>query len=552
LSKQLTAFRQHRAFLLVVAFAAALFLSDIWVYREFVRAESYFALGARLMIDEGSWLTPHAPDELPLNKPPLTYWLIGISYKLFGANYGSARLPSVLAALAVLAIVYAFGRRMSGVNAGLASAAMLGTSFLFVSFARMAMSDMLLTLGVTAAFACFITVLSKQTSRPKLLAGAGYFGLAIGFLSKGPVALLLVAFPIAVDLLWARRLQDLKRLHLIQGLLLFLLVAGPYFLLVYMRAGWEPLRFFFLAENLQRFTGQVYGESGRPWWFMVPTFFADFAPWSPLIFVAAGIHWRNRQSATGQVWRVLFFAVAFSIVLFSFSSFKLDYYLLPVMSAAALLVGSIFSPRSELSPVMRRLIAIFLITGSVLVVTVAGFGLKAAAIVNVSGLIRFLPILVAIVGMALEIIYLARRKDLAAALILAGTIAATMLSLELVMMPGFARFLPSTKLVRSVQDNRDWYTSWPTSEWANSIEFNLPPPHRVERLIGDRENQTLRQVLASNPRAVLVMQPNEYTELAQTDPALKILAEAETFGHAGPSLKMLRDPRTEKLLLVGH
>ena len=56
----------------MIAFAAVLFLSDIWIYKEFVRAESYFALGSRLMIEQGDWLTPHAPDELPLNKPPLT------------------------------------------------------------------------------------------------------------------------------------------------------------------------------------------------------------------------------------------------------------------------------------------------------------------------------------------------------------------------------------------------------------------------------------------------------------------------------------------------
>ena len=43
--------KQHRAFLLVAAFAAVLFLSDIWIYKEFVRAESYFALGVLVMIE---------------------------------------------------------------------------------------------------------------------------------------------------------------------------------------------------------------------------------------------------------------------------------------------------------------------------------------------------------------------------------------------------------------------------------------------------------------------------------------------------------------------
>src|ERR1700730_11267939 len=103
----------------LIAFTTVVFLSDIWIYKEFVRAESYFALGSRLMVEQGDWLTPHAPDELPLNKPPLTYWLIGLSYKLFGASYGSARLPSVLAALGVLAIVYLLGMWRYGNRSGL-------------------------------------------------------------------------------------------------------------------------------------------------------------------------------------------------------------------------------------------------------------------------------------------------------------------------------------------------------------------------------------------------------------------------------------------------
>jgi len=118
----------------MIAFAAILFLSDIWIYKEFVRAESYFALGSRLMVEQGDWLTPHAPDELPLNKPPLTYWLIGASYKLCGANYGSTRLPSVLAAMLVLAIVYWLAVHLSGKRVGLIAVAVLASSFLFSEF----------------------------------------------------------------------------------------------------------------------------------------------------------------------------------------------------------------------------------------------------------------------------------------------------------------------------------------------------------------------------------------------------------------------------------
>jgi len=139
------------------------------------------------MVEQGDWLTPHAPDELPLNKPPLTYWLIGASYKLCGANYGSTRLPSVLAAMLVLAIVYWLAVHLSGKRVGLIAVAVLASSFLFLSFARMAMSDMLLTLCVTASLACFIIGLSDDSSGRKAIVLIGYVALAMGVLVKGPV-----------------------------------------------------------------------------------------------------------------------------------------------------------------------------------------------------------------------------------------------------------------------------------------------------------------------------------------------------------------------------
>src|SRR6267154_653659 len=213
----------------MIAFAAVLFLSDIWIFKEFVRAESYFALGSRLMIEQGNWLIPHAPDELVLNKPPLTYWLIGVSYKLFGVNYGSARLPSVLEALLVLAIVYVLAIPSNGKRAGLISVAVLASSLLFLSFARMAMSDMLLTLCVTASLASFIFTLSAQGTSSKRLVLLGYVSLALGVLAKGPVAILLVAAPIVLEMLFRRNRSDFTKLRLFPGSLLFLLIGAPYF-----------------------------------------------------------------------------------------------------------------------------------------------------------------------------------------------------------------------------------------------------------------------------------------------------------------------------------
>jgi 4-amino-4-deoxy-L-arabinose transferase-like glycosyltransferase len=545
----LTLLNQHRAFFIVLAFAAIMFLGDIWVYKEFVRAESYFALGSRLMIEQGDWLTPHAPDELPLNKPPLTYWLIGISYKLFGANYGSARLPSVLAALLVLVIVYALGVRLNGKRAGLISVAMLASSFLFLSFARLAMSDMLLTLCVTASLACFTVALGERAS--PVLPLLGYVALALGVLAKGPVALVLVALPIGFELVFRRSKADLKKLRLPSGLVLFGLIAAPYFLAVYARAGAAPLRFFFFGENLQRFTGQIYGASGRPVWYELVAFFGDFAPWSILVFVAIWFSWRQRATQLGAS-RLVHLWLGWAVVLFSLSSFKLDYYLLPVMPATALIIGPVIVNAEKLPLAARHIVEALLIICALMMVVVASLSLKAAAVLSITTPLRFLPAVLALAGLAAMISFIARRRTWPAALVLAAMIWASFISMQLVLLPAFVGYLPATQISAAVPTGSVLYTSRASSDWANCIAFNLPAPHKVERLIDDADGQRLLATLKSDPKSVAVIRESEYGTMARLDPGLKIIAQAETFGHGGLSLNMIRNPRRERLMLVGH
>jgi 4-amino-4-deoxy-L-arabinose transferase-like glycosyltransferase len=547
----LTLLKQHRGFFVVFGLASVLFLSDIWIYKEFVRAESYFALGARLMIEQGDWITPHAPDELPLNKPPLTYWLIAVSYKIFGTNYGSARIPSVLAALIVLAIVYSLGRRLSGQRAALIAIAMLASSYLFLSFARMAMSDMLLTLFVTASLACFVSVLTGEAGSTVLVL-AGYATLALGVLAKGPLAIVLVATPLGLELLLRRKRDLLRDLRILPGAILFLVITAPYFLFVYARSGAAPLRFFFFGENLQRFTGQIYGASGRPFWNEMVSFFSDFLPWSLLIFSAIWFHWRRRGESRSLRLRPLFLWLATTLVLFSISSFKLDYYLLPAMPAAALIIAPVLANAEHLPRWMRRILELFLALFALGIIGAAALSLKAAALLGTTSALRFLPLVAALLGTGALLIFLARRRLFFAALVLAGTIGGTILTMQLILLPAFVRFLPATQLAANVPVGSTVYTSSQASDWANCLAFNLAAPRRVERLSGDNDNSRLLFALQRDPKSVAVVRDSEYANLLAQDPLLRIVAQADTFGHGGLSLKLVRDPRRERLVLIGH
>jgi 4-amino-4-deoxy-L-arabinose transferase-like glycosyltransferase len=546
-----TRLKQHRAFFIVIAFASVLFLSDIWSYKDFVRAESYFALGARLMVEQGDWLTPHAPDELPLNKPPITYWAMGASYKLFGASYGAARVPSVVAALLILALVYLLGARISGQRGGLVSIAMLGSSYLFLSFARMAMSDMLLSLFVTVSLACFILAVTGEV-RSQAMVLFGYVALAMGVLTKGPVAVVLVATPIGLELLFRRSRAGLREMQIVPGLILFLLIGVPYFLLVYLRAGAAPLRFFFFGENFQRFSGQIYAASGRPFWTEVLAFFSDFLPWSLLILVAIQFNWRRRAESNSPLLRPLYLWLGSTLLLFSLSSFKLDYYLLPAMPAAALIIAPVIVEAEKLSRLVRLAVASWLMLSALGVVVVAVFSLQAAALLGATTLLRFLPLTFALLGIGGLLVYLRRRKIFFGALALAASIWFTILAMQWILLPPFTRYFPAAELAARVPALSAVYTSSQATDWANGIAFNLPAPHRVERFLGDDDNSKLLLELKREPKSVAVIRDSEYGNMFAQDPLLRIVAQAETFGHGGLSLKMARDPRRERLLLIGH
>ena len=66
------------------------------------KTEPMFVEAARQMIVTGDWITPYWNGETRFDKPPLTYWLVGLSFKLFGVNEWAARIPSALAAIAVV------------------------------------------------------------------------------------------------------------------------------------------------------------------------------------------------------------------------------------------------------------------------------------------------------------------------------------------------------------------------------------------------------------------------------------------------------------------
>ncbi|MEH2023006.1 ArnT family glycosyltransferase [Nostoc sp.] len=142
--------------------------------------EGLYASRARLMFDSGNWISPW---EHAHHKTPGPYWLIASFYKLFGISDISARLPSMIAGIFSLWLVYEIGKVMLGKKLAWLAAAILSVEFLWLQYSRLSTPDVPMVLLVLLAIWSFI----KTELHPKyryfwsFLAG---LSLGLGFLVR--------------------------------------------------------------------------------------------------------------------------------------------------------------------------------------------------------------------------------------------------------------------------------------------------------------------------------------------------------------------------------
>ena len=544
--------KAHSAFFLFFFLAAAMFLTNIDSYEQFLRAESNFSLGGRMMVETDEYLLPHAPHEDPLNKPPLHYWLIGASYKVFGFDHGAGRIPSAVSGLGVLTLLYILGLRFAGKMVGLAASAMLATSYLFLSFARLSMNDMLLTLCITATLVCWMLVLMGQTTHPRLMVLMGYAAMALGFLTKGPIAIVLTCLPIGLEVLASRDFTPIRKLRPLSGALVFFLVATPYFLLVYVYHGIEPLWNFFIDQNFGRFTGTVAPRAPKPFFvYEITAFFADFLPWSPLLIVAACSlgGWREFDHKTKRQLRLLGFWILSPIIFFSFSSFKLDYYFLPVMAPAALLVTLILLQDSTLPVWARRVRTTIAVLVVILLPILIYFTIQVVKVNFPDTPLSWLPHLLSLL-IFIPTIWLAIRGPQHRALLACSlTLWAAMFSAFLILVPEYTRFQPTATLANSVPTDSHVYTFGKANEWGLDLAMYLPisqsegpVPRKLEGKLG--------HTLQSDPAAVVFVYETDYKQLLKSGEPFRVIAKAEAYKGNKLTLKSLLRPSYENLYLV--
>lgn len=328
-------------------------LASLAFYPLMDATEARYANIARVMLETGNWISPQtAPDAVFWGKPPLYAWASASSMSIFGVNEFGARLPSFLFGALTLLVVYLWTLGVAaraGSGRPRESAAMtlivLATCTGFFISSGAVMTDAALVFATTWALASFWLVAVADDSRWWWRFGF-FAALGLGLLAKGPVAVVLVAGPIAAWCLLHRRWTALRSLPWLSGTALALAIAAPWYLAAEMKTP-GFLRYFIVGENFQRFLvpgwkGDLYGFThpgphGIVWLYFV----AATLPWS-LVAVPAGAAalLRARKAvipdpAISFVWLATLAPLGF----FSISSHLIWTYALPAIPPFAILMG---------------------------------------------------------------------------------------------------------------------------------------------------------------------------------------------------------------------
>jgi 4-amino-4-deoxy-L-arabinose transferase-like glycosyltransferase len=299
---------------------------------------------AREMRQTGDWVTPRLNGAPHFDKPPLVFWLTGLSQYLLGETDAAARLWPVLTGWATVLVIGGLGASLYGRRAGWLSALVLAGCIGPHIFTRVVSTDSIL---------CFLCALAILSYTRAVVINGKYSGLwlmlmfvSLGLtgLTKGVLGIGLPACIIFLHAVLSGRLESFFSWRTALGIIVAAAIWAPWHILM-ARANPDFLWHYFIREHVLRFTGQRYP---RDEFLSAPAFlgftFLWVFPWMGVLpqaltgalrrMKAAG--WTKGEDLLPCLWCLVVIGV------FTASRCRMEYYSIPAIPAFALLIGKVW------------------------------------------------------------------------------------------------------------------------------------------------------------------------------------------------------------------
>ncbi len=350
--------RRFGVYLAVVLIAAAIYVGCMISPPSLMDdVDSVQAQIARTELASGDWVTARI-DGIPyLEKSPMNYWVVGNAFRIFGLHDWAARIPGVLAAIALGVVTCAFGIWAFGKNAGFYAGLCMATCVGLFLFTRILIPDVMLVLTITVAMWAFLRVLDPEEAHPRAWAAVLAVSIGAGLLVKSLIAAI---FPVAAAVIYLAVTRQIfswetwKRLRPFSGLAIAAVVAVPWMVLATRHNpptfAWTLhsgpgeyhgfLWFYLVNEQVLRFLNMRYPRDYATvprFWFWALHLVWLF-PWSVYFPAIAKLSFRPEDRA-GRTRLLALCWIGFILVFFTFSTTQ-EYYSMPCYPAFALLLGS--------------------------------------------------------------------------------------------------------------------------------------------------------------------------------------------------------------------
>ncbi len=340
----------RRSILLLVLLSSVTFLAGLGRPAIGDSDEAFYAEAGREMVESGNWITPYYNYEVRFQKPILYYWLVAGTYAVAGVGEAQARLWSALAGLGLALVTLVIGRRAYDEATGLLAGAIVATCFGYFSIGRLSLPDLPLAFFVTLTILATLAGTvddDANASRWLLLAG---FCMGCGFLTKGPLGVLLPALVVAPVWLIERQRLRLRAGPLIAASVVALVVGLPWYLVMAVVHGKAYIDSFFLGDNLERFATSRFNDP-RPPWFYLPIIVGGMLPWTPVGIAAVPALTRAIRMRAGsrEMWRMTIWAIA-PLLFFTASIGKQPRYILPILPPLAVMLARVVMQRLRAQP----------------------------------------------------------------------------------------------------------------------------------------------------------------------------------------------------------